>query len=227
MAIILSLETSSPVCSVCLHDGEDLLSIVETSEAFSHTRKITVCINECLEEANLEIQDLQAVAVSHGPGSYTGLRVAAATAKGICYGLDIPLIAVDTLASVAVRAQHKHPNCLYIPMLDARRMEVYNAVYDAGLKTVKGVHNLILEEGVYDEFKKNDLRIVLCGTGIEKAETMFDDETFIKMPFDLSSKDMIGIATQRFQDKMYENIVAYEPNYYKAPMVTKSKKPLF
>ena len=75
--------------------------------------------------------------------------------------------------------------------------------------------------------KNHDLPIVLCGTGIEKAKEMFNDETYIKMPFDLSSKDMIGIASQRYQDKMLENIVAYEPNYYKAPMVTKSKKPLF
>ena len=112
-------------------------------------------------------------------------------------------------------------------MLDARRMEVYNAVYDAKLNTVKAVHNLILELGVYDEFKENDLPIVLCGTGIEKAGAMFNDKTYIKMPFELSSKDMLAIATEKYRDEMFENIVAYEPNYYKAPMVTKSKKPLF
>lgn len=228
MPLILSLESSSEVCSVCLHDGGDLLSIVESDEAFSHTRKITVFIEKCLSKVNRKFKDLDGIAVSNGPGSYTGLRVSSSTAKGLCYGLDIPLIAVDTLKAIAQNAASVYnKEALYIPMIDARRMEVYNAILSSDLEVIKETHNLILEQGVFDDYLSVGLPVVLCGTGVKKSAHLFTSESFISKPSRLSASFLVEEANQKYENSDFENLVAYEPYYYKAPMVTKSKKKPF
>lgn len=227
MAIILSIESSSDVCSVCVHQDGKVLSISETKEAFSHTRKMTLFIQEVLNHAGMTIKDLQAVAVSHGPGSYTGLRVAAATAKGLCYGLGLPLIAVDTLQAIALEASRTIPDALYIPMIDARRMEVYYAIYDDALNIIRQTDSIILEEGIFDEAQPTNGLKVLCGTGIAKATLLFQDSIYHQIPMELSAGMMVEIAEEQFNKELFENIVSYEPNYFKAPKVTKSKKQPF
>ncbi|WP_235297590.1 tRNA (adenosine(37)-N6)-threonylcarbamoyltransferase complex dimerization subunit type 1 TsaB [Portibacter marinus] len=225
MAYILSLESSSRVCSVALSNKDQLIYLKESSEPFSHTRKITLFIQECLQESGISVNQLEAIAVSHGPGSYTGLRVSAATAKGLCYGLQIPLIAVDTLKAIAWKAREEEDAEIYIPMIDARRMEVYTAVYDQKLEKIKPTHNLILEKEVMDEFTKK--LVVLCGTGVEKARSIFENKSMILMPFELSANYIFNLAYQQFTEQNFENIASYSPNYFKAPRITTSKKPLF
>ena len=225
MPYILSLESSSEVCSVCVSEGGECLSLIETKEPFSHTRKMTLFIDECLKEAGIQVKELSAVAVSDGPGSYTGLRVSAATAKGLCFGLGIPLIAVDTLQAIADHARYIYDGSLYIPMIDARRMEVYYSVLDPHLKVLEQTNNLILETDVFSQYE--DETLVLCGTGVEKSKEVFKTKAYDFFPFDLSAKHLIRIAQQKFDDEAFENIVSYGPNYFKAPKVTQSKKPLF
>lgn len=227
MAVILSIESSSDVCSVCIHKDGQILSLAETKEPFSHTRKMTLYIQQVLKNAGLTIHDLQAVAVSHGPGSYTGLRVSAATAKGLCYGLKIPLIAVDTLKAIAFKARTMLPDSIYIPMIDARRMEVYYAIYDAELREVRKVDNIILEEGIFDEEVLPNSLVVLCGTGIAKGTLIFKNPVYHQMPMELSAGMMAEIAEEQYNKGKFEDIVSYEPNYFKAPKVTKSKKQPF
>ena len=228
MSLILSLETSSEVCSVCLHEDEKILKIVESTEAFSHTRKITLFIASCFEGTGKRIEDLSAIAVSQGPGSYTGLRVGASTAKGMCYGLDIPLISVSTLLAIADNASMAYPGKVYIPLIDARRMEVYTSIFDENLEVLKETNNLILAIGVFEkEFAGRTASLVLCGTGINKAVEFFEEDYYIIYPFSLSASHMVRIADEKFRNGQFENLVAFEPNYFKAPNVTKSKKALF
>ncbi len=226
MALILNLETSSEICSVGLSENGQIITIKESDEAFSHTRKITLFISEVLKIANKEMNDLDAISVSHGPGSYTGLRVAAATAKGLCYGLGIPLIAVPTLKAIAYKTMTEKPGNIYAPMIDARRMEVYTCLFDQDLNIISATNNLILTIESIGDLKKNQ-EVIACGTGIEKAKDIFSDHNIPIDPFRLSAKFMVEIADEMYEKGDFENLVAYEPLYFKAPMVTKSKKPLF
>src|SRR6056300_1884386 len=146
MAYILHLETSTKQCSVALaFEGKLLKSRVLNLNSFSHSEKLHLFINEVLQEAGLTPKDLGAIAISKGPGSYTGLRIGVAAAKGMCYALDIPLIALDTLQILTQRAITEKPMYL-IPMLDARRMEVYTAIYDNKGVLVKPTWAEVLEE---------------------------------------------------------------------------------
>ncbi|GLR18649.1 tRNA (adenosine(37)-N6)-threonylcarbamoyltransferase complex dimerization subunit type 1 TsaB [Portibacter lacus] len=225
MAKILSLESSSEVCSVCVSDENEILSLIETTEPFSHTRKMTLFIQQCLSEANISMQELDAVAVSDGPGSYTGLRVSAATAKGICFGLQIPLITVNTLEAIATHASSLAEGDLYIPMIDARRMEVYTSTYNNKLEEVKETHNLILEEDSFNIY--NGKKIVLCGTGVEKCKDVFKTKGYDFLPFRLSASYLLPLIQAKFRSKNFVDMISYSPNYFKAPKVTQSKKPLF
>ncbi len=228
MALILSLESSSEVCSVCLHEDGEILSLVESKEAFSHTRKITVFIQQCLSEGAKDINDVSAIAISGGPGSYTGLRVGASTAKGLCFGLNIPLISIDTLEAIAFHARTEVPDSdYYIPMIDARRMEVYSAVFNReGIKVVE-TDNVILDENSYTEWFSDKKKTTLCGTGVQKSLHLFEESAFHSMPLDLSAAYLMGLAEKKYLGNEFEDIVSFEPNYFKAPKVTKSKKALF
>ena len=226
MALILNLETSSEICSVCLSEGGKILALKEDNEAFSHTRRITLFISEVLKQSKRNIKELDAVAISHGPGSYTGLRVGASTAKGLCYGLDIPLIAVSTLEGIALKAHKAFPGYFYAPMIDARRMEVYTCFYNQNLDLVLPTSNVILSPDSVVEIGRQGM-YVACGTGVEKAEDLFQGENIITMPFRLSAQFLYEIAEKKYRNKEFESIVSYEPLYFKPPMVTKSKKPLF
>jgi tRNA threonylcarbamoyladenosine biosynthesis protein TsaB len=225
MPIILNLESSSEVCSIALSNGNEILSIVESSEPFSHTRKMTLFIQECLEETGLSMEDINAVAISHGPGSYTGLRVSASTAKGLCFGLKIPLIAVDTLEAIAINAKKQSSADIFIPMIDARRMEVYTTIYSNELEIISDTHNLIIEEDCFEAYDTQ--KIVLCGTGVEKTKEVFKTKDYDFMHFQLSSSFLVAPAYAKYTEGKFEDLVSYSPNYFKAPRITKSKKPLF
>jgi tRNA threonylcarbamoyladenosine biosynthesis protein TsaB len=226
MGLILNLETSSEMCSVCIAKDGEVLAIEETDEQFSHTRKTTVFIQDILDEAELGIKAIDAIGISHGPGSYTGLRVAAATAKGICYGLKIPLVAIPTLEAIAYHTRKSFPGMYYAPMIDARRMEVYACVFNQEMEMIRETNNIILDDQniKYLKFKES---IIACGTGVEKAEKILKENGISTYPFRLSASFLAELSEKRYQNQIFENILAYEPLYFKAPKVTKSKKPLF
>jgi len=174
MAKILNIETSTEICSVCVSENGNVLAIAESHEGYNHATNLTMFIQKCLEESKLQMQDLDAVAFSQGPGSYTGLRIGVSAAKGICYALNKPLIAVDTLSAIANECASKEQleNALFCPMIDARRMEVYTALFNYKNEKVKDLEALIVDsESFQTEFNEGK-QIVFCGNGSEKCKSV-------------------------------------------------------
>lgn len=218
MAYILHIETSNINCSVAISDGDKLLSVVEKTEANIHASKITLFIEEACKQANIQMVDINAVAVSKGPGSYTGLRIGVSTAKGICYALDIPLIAIDTLKilSRAAIEIYYDRNSLYVPMIDARRMEVYTKVFDADLNVIQETEALILDDISFKKFEQYSKKVILFGDGAEKSRTLspLADSKYLEILY-TSSKFMIQDAYLAYQAKQFEDVAYFEPNYLK------------
>ena len=174
MALILSIETATTNCSVSLSkNGETLLLKEDNSNNYSHAERLHVFIDETLREANIERSELEAIAVSKGPGSYTGLRIGVSAAKGLCYALDIPLISVSTLEALAY--QVNVDNGVIVPMLDARRMEVFSAIYSSNLKQVRDIEAQILDESSFtQELSKG--KVYFIGNGVEKTKALLKHE---------------------------------------------------
>lgn len=226
MALILNLDTATDVCSVGIANGAKILSLKESDDAYSHASAITLLIEACRKDAGIDLQDLDAIAISSGPGSYTALRVGAATAKGICYALDKPMIAIDTLAALAHAAKEKQTADFYIPMIDARRMEVYTAVYDQQLQELESVHNLILDLQSFNNYFTDGKSIAFCGNGAPKSQTVFVEKNAIFCDILCSAKHIAPLAEVAFQKQQFEDIAYYTPLYFKAPNITVSKKTL-
>lgn len=220
MAIILHLETATKSCSVAISDNERLLALKETQRENSHAEMITVFIQEVLAEAGLQIHQLNAVAVSKGPGSYTGLRIGVSTAKGICYALNKPLISVNTLFSLAQGILHPDRNfdakTLLCPMIDARRMEVYYALFDTKMHEIKETAaEIITSESFFNYLQ--DYTLCCFGDGAEKCKTLFEGMPTITFIDDvsLSAKNMIPQALEKFNRGEFENTAYFEPFYLK------------
>ena len=215
MALILLIETSTKSCSVSLSSENKIIACKEeVNEQYSHAEKLTVFITELFKTQDFTIKDLDAVAVSKGPGSYTGLRISVSTAKGFCYALDIPLISVSTLRAMAFGMAQKEKSDLYCPMIDARRMEVYNAFYNSTNKEIRGIQADIIEACSYQ--KELDKKVLFFGDGAEKCKQMIQhpNARFIDGIFP-SSKDMLEIANEKFAEKDFEDVVYFEPFYLK------------
>lgn len=224
MATILNIETSTDICSVCISRGDEILSIRETPRSYSHSEVIAVFVDECLKEANLSTNDLDAVSISRGPGSYTALRIGAATAKGICFAMDIPLISIGTLEALAGSVIHLcGENDIIIPMIDARRKEVYHAIYNHDFKNIHKVEPIILDENTFDEFSKYD-KIHFCGDGVPKSKDILSISNAIFHDVECSSLHMVKLSNENFDKKIFEDIAYYEPNYYKGANITVQKK---
>ena len=226
MAYILNIESATDVCSICISDNDKILAVQETVS--NHASQITMMIEKCLLEAHLKMKNLDAVAISNGPGSYTSLRIGASTAKGICYALDIPLIAVDTLKALALNAylNLKDEEALYCPMIDARRMEVYTAVFKAeknGLKLEEPMKPLIVETDTYNHYFDDNKRIIICGNGADKCSTIIDNKHLIFFKSICSSTYLVPLSIKLFFDKQFVDIAYYTPQYLKAPNITKPK----
>ena len=219
MALILTLDTATKNCSVSLSENGIVLESVDYNEgSFSHSEKLHVFIEELCKKANRKLQMLDAIAVSKGPGSYTGLRIGVSTAKGLCYGLDIPLISVETL-EVLCRTyllENKVTNTdLLIPMLDARRMEVYTAVFDTKLLKVKDTEALILEPNSYAEFL-NQAHCHFIGDGAEKSKDLYQGENTSFSPTTYPSALSIAeLVEQKHQNNDFEDVAYFEPYYLK------------
>lgn len=213
MALILNIETATKNCSVALSKAGKTLAIKELSEQnFSHAEKLHVFIEELFLETNLKLQDLNAVAVSQGPGSYTGLRIGISAAKGLCYALSIPLIALDTLEILARKIQVN--SGIIIPMIDARRLEVFSAFFDSSFTKIRAIKAEVIDENSY---KEESEILHLIGDGAMKFKEILTDEKFhyypeIQYP---SAAEMGLISFQKFQNSQFEDVAYFEPFYLK------------
>ena len=221
MKMILCLETATPVCSVALNSACCTLAMRETEGQNAHSEKITNFIREVMEEANIGYSKLDAVAVSQGPGSYTGLRIGVSTAKGICYAAELPLMAIDTLEAMAHGMKEKlggqiEPTDLLIPMIDARRMEVYASVFDADLRRINDTAAMVIDEHSFDELSQNH-RLWLFGDGAPKLSKLFENQKNITIinGFKPSAAYMRGLAEQALQQQRFVDVAYFEPFYLK------------
>ncbi|MFO7656632.1 MAG: tRNA (adenosine(37)-N6)-threonylcarbamoyltransferase complex dimerization subunit type 1 TsaB [Bacteroidales bacterium] len=234
MARILNIDTATPVCSVSLYDGEKLLSYTDSTEEKAHSSHLGVFINELIKAEGIGIKQLDAVAVSRGPGSFTGLRIGVSVAKGLSYGADIPLISVDTLQAMAfgmieMAKVMQVPGfdadkALYCPMIDARRMEVYTALYNSQLSVVEPVQAKIINVHSFEEVLKSS-RVVFAGTGAAKCSNSIQNENALFMnDFRHTSRFMNGIAQARFEKGLFEDVAYFEPYYLKDFIATVPKQ---
>ncbi len=222
MTYILNIETATKNCSVALaKEGKTILCKEIAEEGYSHAERLHVFIEEIIKEAGITFQDLSAIAVSQGPGSYTGLRIGVSAAKGLCFALEIPLIAVDTLQVLA--SQAKVSNGLIIPMLDARRMEVYSAIFTPNLENRRAVQAEIITENSFEDLQET---LYFVGDSAEKCKPVLTKENFIflddiKYP---SAAAMSFLSFENYQKNNFVDVAYFEPYYLKDFMMTVSKK---
>ena len=217
MPYILNIETATQHCSVGLALDGKIIAIRESDEKNIHAAKVTVFSEEVCHEGGIEMNELSAVAVSMGPGSYTGLRIGVSAAKGFCYALDIPLIAIPTLQSIALSAMNiaADDKALYCPMIDARRMEVYSALFDSDNDQVRKTEALIIDEQSFDEELRKS-KIIYCGDGAEKCRDILDSKGMIFLDdVKPSAVSMAVIAAQKFNERSFEDLAYFEPFYLK------------
>ncbi len=219
--MILCLETATPVCSVALNDGCCTIALRETEGQNAHSEKITNFIREVMETAKIDYKQLDAVAVSKGPGSYTGLRIGVSTAKGICYAADLPLMAIDTLEAMAHGMKAKlgsqiTENDLLIPMIDARRMEVYAAVFDANLNKINDTEAMVMDENSFADLRQNH-RLWLFGDGAPKLNKLFENQPNISIVegFRPSAAYMRPLTEKALQKHDFVDVAYFEPFYLK------------
>ncbi|CAD0006130.1 tRNA (adenosine(37)-N6)-threonylcarbamoyltransferase complex dimerization subunit type 1 TsaB [Flavobacterium chungangense] len=222
MSFILNIETATKNCSVSIaKNGETVICKEIAEEGYSHAEKLHVFIEEIIAETGILVHDLAAVAVSQGPGSYTGLRIGVSAAKGLCFALNIPLIAVDTLQTLASQAKVNEGKI--ISMLDARRMEVYSAIYNADLEIERPILAEVIDENSFKDFTET---IYFVGDCAEKCKLVLSNENFIfledvKYP---SAAAMSKISYDKYQKSDTVDVAYFEPYYLKDFMITPSKK---
>ena len=224
--MLLCIENSGKNCSVALFEGLQLVSIREVhTEQFSHSENLHVFIEQVLKESNLQPKAIEAIAISAGPGSYTGLRIGVSTAKGLCYGWDIPLIALPTLRILAEQVSYEFTDIEYIiPMIDARRMEVFTAVYSHDFSPILGERAEILIESTFDTYL-NKGKTIFLGDGITKFQAICKHKNayFWENKFP-SAKQMGRLALEKYQAQAFEDIAYFEPFYLKEVYLVKSEK---
>ena len=223
MAYILNIETATKNCSVSLGKDGEIIDVLEyAGESYSHAEKQHVFIARILNKNRLSTNNLDAVAVSMGPGSYTGLRIGVSAAKGLAYSLDIPLIAVSTLEILAHKI--KTESGYIIPIIDARRMEVYSAVYDYRYRLIRDVQADLLEDKPFDKYL-NDKPVVFVGDAVSKTQkVIFHKNAFFSEEKYPSAKQMHEIAYQKFVDNSFENTAYFKPFYLKDFIVVTKKE---
>ena len=218
---ILNIETATKNCSVSLaKNGETILCKEIAEQGYSHAEKLHVFIEDILKETGISVQDLKAIAVSKGPGSYTGLRIGVSTAKGLCYALGIPLISVDTLQVLAQQVVVEKG--LIVPMIDARRMEVYSAVFDNKHAKKMEVQAEILTENSYTEITEP---IYFVGDCQEKCQTVLTKNNFRFLPEVIfpSANEMSSLSYEKFIKNEFEDVAYFEPFYLKDFLIAKPK----
>ena len=235
MALILSIETGTDICSVALANDGELMALRESDEGRDHAKKVALFVDELLRETGVQPSDLDAIAVGKGPGSYTGLRIGVSFAKGLCYALNIPLIAVGSLNALTEVAREDYDagildveeqewaNAVLCPMVDARRMEVYTQVFDtAGTPLSEVVAEVVTEESLREWRTKG--KLVMFGNGSAKCMELLPGA--IQVSVSPSARGIVRLAEEAFNAGKFEDIAYFEPFYLKEFLVIPSKKKL-
>ncbi|RBW59263.1 tRNA (adenosine(37)-N6)-threonylcarbamoyltransferase complex dimerization subunit type 1 TsaB [Tenacibaculum sp. E3R01] len=223
MSIILNIETATKNCSVSIAKNGDVLASKELNNGnYSHAEKLHPFIQDVLNEASISIDEIDAVAVSKGPGSYTGLRIGVSATKGLCFSFDVPLIAIDTLKSLSMNANIDEG--LIVPMIDARRMEVYSAIYDKNYNQVREIRAEIIDENSFEELL-TDNKVYFLGDGSEKCKNIITHRNaiFIDEKFP-SAKEMALLSFEKHKKNDIEDVAYFEPFYLKDFVAIPEKK---
>lgn len=224
--MILHIETATSTCSVAVSIDGKLINTVNEAKSNMHTKRLNLMIEELLGSKSLKINDLSAVSISTGPGSYTGLRVGMGAAKGLTFGLNIPIIGISTLKSLAYPYQNKGDKAI-ISSIDARRNEVYMAIFDSNLEHVKEDHCLIIENNEYPESWPKPENLIVCGNGALKISQLLSEFDFEKYESECMAENQVQLAYSRFLSADFDDLAYLKPNYLKPPNITQSKKSLF
>ena len=235
MSLILCIETGTDICSVGIARDGELLSLRESDEGRDHARKVGVFVDELFRETGVAPDDLDAVAVGKGPGSYTGLRIGVSFAKGLCYGLRKPLLSVgslDALVEVAredyeagILSVEEWDRALLCPMVDARRMEVYAQIFDTEGRALNEVSAEVIDAQSFETYRNQGRPFVIFGSGARKCADVLSGATLVEVT--PSARGLVRLAQQAFDEGRTEDIAYFEPFYLKDFVVTTSKKSLF
>jgi len=224
MGLILSIETAISVCSVALHRDGKLVGSLELHQDNVHAQKLMPVIKALLDQSGIGTGELEAIAISAGPGSYTGLRIGVSTAKGLAYAHDLPLIAVDTLEALAYRTKEiVEPDDYIIPLIDARRMEVYQKVLNGRMEEVSPLEPLIIDEQSFSKYLDKG-KVYFLGDAVFKlqSELTHPNARFLSL---INSALSIGaLAYKKYEKKDFVDLAYFEPNYLKEFRVITSKK---
>ena len=223
--MILHIETATSTCSVALSQQGELIHAVNEVESNMHTKRLNLMIEELLGAQQLNIDELDAISVSIGPGSYTGLRVGLGAAKGLSFGLNIPIIGVSTLQALAYPFTNTNSKSI-IASIDARRNEVYMAIFNSNLELIKEDHCFIIEEGQYPESWPDPKNLIVCGNGAEKIDQLLSNFNFEKEITACLAENQVELAFRRFISSDFDDLAYLKPNYLKPPNITQSKKSL-
>ena len=223
--LLLHLETATEVCSVCISRGTEELARQTLTEAYQHAARLTLLIEAATREAGVELSQLDAVALSQGPGSYTSLRVGTSTGKGICYALDKPLIAIDTLQAMALASRRAEDpaGMQYAPMIDARRMEVYTARFDGAGQRLRPTEAKIIDEQSYAEQWADGQALVFSGNGAAKCQSVLTNPLAHFRSVDQSAHHLIPLAVAAFSEGRFADLAYFSPEYFKSPNITQPK----
>lgn len=235
MALILSIETGTDICSVALANDGELMALRESDEGRDHAKKVALFVDELLKETGVQPDDLDAIAVGKGPGSYTGLRIGVSFAKGMCYALDIPLIAIGSLDALTEVARedfdagildledNEWAGAYLVPMVDARRMEVYTQIFSTSGDSLTDVSAEVIDADSFSEWRQKG-RIVLFGNGAQKCAEVLDDALYVSVS--PSARGIVRLAEEAFNASRFEDLAYFEPFYLKDFVVIPSKKKL-
>lgn len=235
MALILSIETGTDICSVALANDGELMALRESDEGRDHAKKVAMFVDELLRETGVQPSDLDAIAVGKGPGSYTGLRIGVSFAKGMCYALNIPLIAIGSLDALTEVAREDYDAGILdiedgewsmahlCPMVDARRMEVYTQIFDTEGVAVSEVTAEVVTEESFKQWRSEG-KLVIFGNGAKKCAELLSDAIFVEIA--PSARGIVRLAEEAFKAERFEDIAYFEPFYLKEFLVIPSKKKL-
>jgi tRNA threonylcarbamoyladenosine biosynthesis protein TsaB len=230
MATLLFIDTATPICSVALWKSDGQPDHIEINEEKAHARKLTVLIQSLMQRNNVAINNLDAVVVSKGPGSYTGLRIGVSVAKGLCYGAELPLIGISTLDAIAHGALEyiKNNNASsppwICPMIDARRMEVYTALYSPDMKQTMAPQAIIIDNDAFADVLEQG-QVLFLGSGVGKCTPVISHPNALFLDtYNHSALYLIQPARKRFKDKSFEDLAYFEPFYLKDFIATTPKR---
>ena len=225
MSCILHIETSTEICSIGISENTELIYYEESNKPMSHSSLLGTFIKKAMEHLERAEKKANAIAISCGPGSYTGLRIGTSMAKGLCYGLNIPLIAVSTLEVMTISLIHEkqYKGCLFCPMIDARRMEAYTALYDDTLNTIKNTTATIIDKNSFSDLLATN-KIVFFGNGSEKCKPIISHPNAIFVDnIHPIAKNMLYLSLKKYNQSQFENVAYFEPHYLKDFVATTPK----